>query len=610
MKPSQTPQQVAAAAPSTIAATLAAYRNGSSSPGKTVASLLAQIEQADRDEVWISRVPANQLKQQAAALDLMWQIKGEAVLESMPLFGIPFAVKDNIDVAGMPTTAACPEFSRVAETSATVVQRLQAAGALLVGKTNLDQFATGLVGVRSPYGAVRNAIAPDYVSGGSSSGSAVAVALGQVMFALGTDTAGSGRIPAAFNHLVGLKPSRGLISTQGLVPACRTLDCISIFTHDVADAWHVLHSAAGYDTADAYSRKLPMLGLKRRGYRIAIPATTEFYGDLAAQDAWDRTLTRIAELPGVTLARIPFAPFADAARLLYQGPWVAERRAALGDFFVEQPQAVHPVVREITAQAADYDAVAAFQGQYRLADLRRQAEQLLEGADLMLVPTTTGMPTIADVQADPVRRNSQLGYYTNFVNLMDMSALAIPGLWRSDGLPAGVTLIGPAGADHLLAEAGARLQQQLGGAAQADAIASAPLPFTEETIRLCVVGAHLSGQPLNWQLLEAGARRLASTRTAPRYRLYALANSAPPKPGLARTEGADGVAIAVEVWEMPLRHFGAFVAAIPAPLGIGTVELEDGSSVKGFICEPAGIASATDITRHGGWVNYLNSLHR
>lgn len=377
MKPAHIPQQVAA--PVTIASTLAAYRNGSSTPGKTVASLLALIEQADREEVWISRVPAKQLKQQAAALDLMWQIKGETVLESMPLFGIPFAVKDNIDVAGMPTTAACPEFSRVAETSATVVQRLQAAGALLVGKTNLDQFATGLVGVRSPYGAVRNAIAPDYVSGGSSSGSAVAVALGQVMFALGTDTAGSGRIPAAFNHLVGLKPSRGLISAQGLVPACRTLDCISIFAHDVADAWHVLHSAAGYDAADAYARKLPMLGLKRRGYRIAIPAATEFYGDLAAQDAWDRTLARIAELPGVTLARIPFAPFADAARLLYQGPWVAERRAALGDFFVKQPQAVHPVVREITAQAADYDAVAAFQGQYRLAELRRQAEQLLEG---------------------------------------------------------------------------------------------------------------------------------------------------------------------------------------------------------------------------------------
>jgi len=606
MNPSQTPQSPSPSA--TIATTLAAYRDGSSTPGKVVASLLAQIDGAGRDEVWISRVPAKQLKQQAAALDLMWQIKGEAVLESMPLFGISFAVKDNIDVAGMPTTAACPEFGRVAETSATVVQRLQAAGALLVGKTNLDQFATGLVGVRSPYGAVRNAIAPDYVSGGSSSGSAVAVALGQVMFALGTDTAGSGRIPAAFNHLVGLKPSRGLISTQGLVPACRTLDCISIFTHDVADAWHVLRSAAGYDPADGYSRKLAMLGLKRRGYRIAIPAATEFYGDLAAQDAWERTLARIAELPGVTLTPISFAPFADAARLLYQGPWVAERRAALGDFFVEQPQAVHPVVREITAQAADYDAVAAFQGQYRLAELRRHAEQLLEGCDLMLVPTTTGLPTIAEVQADPIRRNSQLGYYTNFVNLMDMSALAIPGLWRRDGLPAGVTLIGPAGADHLLAEAAARCQQQLGGAAQADAIAATPLPFTEATIRLSVVGAHLSGQPLNWQLLEAGARRLASTRTAPRYRLYALAQSTPPKPGLARTAGEDGAAIAVEVWEMPLRQFGAFVAAIPAPLGIGTVELEDGSSVKGFICEPAGIASATDITRHGGWVNYLDSL--
>ena len=604
------PSATEATAPITIAATLAAYREGRSTPGKTVAELLARIDSAGRAEVWISRVPAKQLRQQAAALDLMWQIKGEAVLESMPLFGIPFAVKDNIDVAEMTTTGACPEFGRLASESATVVQRLQAAGALLVGKTNLDQFATGLVGVRSPYGAVRNAINPDYVSGGSSSGSAVAVALGQVMFSLGTDTAGSGRVPAAFNHLVGLKPTKGLISARGLVPACRTLDCISIFAHDVADAWHVLHSAAGFDAEDGYSRRPAMLGVKRRGYRIAIPDHCEFYGDTVAQEAWERSLAQIATLPGVTLARIAYAPFSDAAQLLYQGPWVGERRAALGDFFVENPQAIHPVVRQITAQADQYDAVDAFNAQYRLADLRREAENLLEGSDLMLVPTTTTFPTIAEVEADPVVRNSQLGYYTNFVNLMDMAALAIPGVWRRDGLPAGVTLIGPAGSDHLLAEAGARLQQQLGGAAQAqaDAIAAAPLPFNESTIKVCVVGAHLSGQPLNWQLLEAGARRVAVTRTAACYRLYALADTTPPKPGLARTE-SEGAAIAVEVWEMPLRQFGGFVAAIPAPLGIGTVELADGSSVKGFICEPAGIAGATDITHHGGWVDYLNSLH-
>ncbi|NUU01072.1 allophanate hydrolase [Herbaspirillum robiniae] len=598
----------AAVEPLTIGSLLAAYRSGAVTPGKMAADLLARIDAAGRDEVWISRVPAKQLKQQAAALDLMLQIKGEAVFETMPLFGIPFAVKDNIDVADMPTTGACAEFSHVAPASATVVQRLQAAGALLVGKTNLDQFATGLVGVRSPYGAVRNAIKPEYVSGGSSSGSAVAVALGQVLFSLGTDTAGSGRVPAAFNHLVGLKPTRGLISAHGLFPACRTLDCISIFAHDVADAWRVLQSAAGYDDADAYSRKPAMLGVKRRGYRIAVPDAPEFYGDAAARDAYERTLSQIAAMPGVTLKKIPFDAFTDAAQLLYQGPWVGERRAALGEFFTHHGADMDPVVRQITAQADNYDAVDAFNAQYRLADLRREAETLLEGSDLLLVPTTTTFPTIAEVQADPVVRNSQLGYYTNFVNLMDMAALAIPGAWRGDGLPAGVTLIGPAGSDHLLAEAGAQFQRVLGGAAQADAIAAAPLPFNEATVQVCVVGAHLSGQPLNWQLLEAGARRMAVTSTAARYRLYALAGTTPPKPGLARTADGDGAAITVEVWEMPLRQFGGFVAAIPAPLGIGTVELADGRAVKGFICEPAGIAGAADITHHGGWAAYLASL--
>lgn len=591
----------------TIADLLASYRTGSLTPGKLISDLLTQIEQSDRSEVWISRVPAKTLKQQAAALDLMLQIKGEAVFESLPLFGIPFAVKDNIDVVDLPTTAACPEFSHLPQVSATVVARLQQAGALLVGKTNLDQFATGLVGVRSPYGAVRNALRPEYVSGGSSSGSAVAVALGQVLFSLGTDTAGSGRVPAAFNNLVGLKPTRGLLSSSGMFPACRTLDCISIFAHDVADAWRVLQSAAGFDATDAYSRSPVMLGVKRRGYRIAVPKKPEFYGDDNARLAFEQALEKVSAIPGVSIVKIPFEPFADAAQLLYQGPWVAERRAALGDFFDKHADAMHPVVREITAQAANFDATDAFNGQYRLAELRREAETLLQDTDLLLVPTTTTMPTIAAVEADPVVRNSQLGYYTNFVNLMDMAALAIPAVWRKDGLPAGITLIGPAGSDHLLAEAGAQFQQVLGGATQADAVAAAPLPFNEPTVKVGVVGAHLNGQPLNWQLLEAGARLYLSTTTSKNYRLYALANTTPAKPGLVRTNDSDseGAAIITEIWEMPLRNFGGFVAAIPAPLGIGTMELADGSSVKGFICEPAALTNARDITGYGGWAAYL-----
>jgi allophanate hydrolase len=592
----------------TIADLLASYRSGRLSVSKMVAELLEQIEQSDRSEVWISRVAAKTVKQQAAALDLNRQIKGESVFETLPLFGIPFAVKDNIDAADMATTAACPELSFIPAASATVVARLQQAGAILIGKTNLDQFATGLVGVRSPYGAVRNALRPEYVSGGSSSGSAVAVALGQVAFSLGTDTAGSGRVPAGFNHLVGLKPTRGLLSGKGVFPACKTLDCISIFAHDVADAWRVLQTAAAFDADDAYSRSPAMLGVKRRGYRIAVPQVPEFFGDEAAREAYEKALEVIAALPGVTLSKIPYQPFADAAQLLYQGPWVAERRAAMGDFFETHGAAVHPVVMEITAQAANYDAVDAFNGQYRMAELRREVETLLSGSDLMLVPTTPTMPTIAEVEADPIVRNSQLGYYTNFVNLMDMAALAIPAVWRNDGLPAGLTLIGPAGADHLLAEAGARFQEALGGAPQADSIAAAPLPFNEATIKVAVVGAHLSGQPLNWQLLEAGARLHARTTTSKDYRLYALANTTPPKPGLARVAAnGEGAAIVLEVWEMPLRNFGGFVAGIPAPLGIGTLELIDGSSVKGFICEPAALETARDITGYGGWCAYLET---
>ncbi|MRT30932.1 allophanate hydrolase [Herbaspirillum sp. CAH-3] len=584
----------------------ASYAARQITPSEAIDASRAAIESSERGEVWISRIARDVLMRQSAVLDAMLREEGEAVFRKMPLFGIPFAVKDNIDVAGIPTTAACPDYARIAESTAFAVARLQQAGAVLMGKTNLDQFATGLVGVRSPYGAVRNAFKPEHVSGGSSSGSATAVALGQVLFSLGTDTAGSGRIPAAFNHLVGLKPTRGLISAGGVVPACRTLDCVSIFANDVGDAWRIAQTAAGYDPADGYSRTPPMLGVKCGGYRIAVPEHPEFYGDRRAQRAFEQSLKTIGELPGVSLHPVPFPLFAEVAQLLYQGPWVAERRAAVGDFFAPHADRMDPVVRSILGQSDRFNAVDAFNAQYRLADLRRRAEHLLKDVDFMLTPTAPTFPTIDAVRADPVALNSQLGYYTNFVNLLDMAALAIPAHWREDGLPAGVTLIGPAGSDHRLAHAGARLQEAFGGKAQADVIAAEPLPFNEATVKLAVAGAHLHGQPLNWQLLEAGGRLLAATSTSPEYRLYALAACEPPKPGLARV-ATGGAAIAVEVWELPLRNFGAVVAAVPAPLGIGSLMLQNGECVKGFICEPAGLEGALDITLHGGWRAYLHA---
>lgn len=579
----------------------ASYASGALTPSAVLKQVFERIENSNRPEIWISQGDQAHLHSQVQALDAALAAEGAAVLQRMPLFGVPFAVKDNIDVAGMPTTAACPEFAFTPERSATVVELLQAAGAILIGKTNLDQFATGLVGVRSPYGAVRNGKFPDYVSGGSSSGSGVAVALGLVCFSLGTDTAGSGRVPAGLNGIVGLKPTRGLISTRGVLPACRTLDCVSVFAHTVSDAWSVLKVAGAYDAEDGYSREVSMLGAQTRRYRIAIPEHCEFYGDTQAQAAFEQTLARLSALPQVEIGRIDYTPFAQAASLLYQGPWVAERLAAVGAFFAEHQADMDPTVAGIIAQGANYDAVATFNATYQLADLRRAAETQLQGYDLMLVPTTATMPTIAAVQADPVRLNSQLGYYTNFVNFFDMAALSVPAESRADGMPAGVTLIGPCGADHALAVAAQALLPQ---AADRERVAFDPLPFHEPTVKLAVVGAHLEGQPLNWQLLERGARKLSTTVSSEHYALYTLPNTTPPKPGLARvTEG--GRAIALEVWELPLRRFGEFVAEVPAPLAIGSVELESGEWVKGFVCEPAALQGASDISHMGGWLAYL-----
>ncbi|WP_407639110.1 allophanate hydrolase [Caballeronia mineralivorans] len=595
-----------------VAALLAAYAERRRSPLTVIDAIFKRIRAVDRPEVWTLRLPEDAVRSRARALEDKLAKEGDAVFERMPLFSVPFAVKDNVDVAGLPTTAACKPFSYTPSVSAFAVQRLLDAGAILIGKTNLDQFATGLVGTRSPYGAVRQVKFPGHVSGGSSSGSAVAVAAGCVAFSLGTDTAGSGRVPAGFNGLVGLKPSLGLVSKRGVVPACRSLDTLSIFAHDVADAWHVLAQMAKFDALDAYSRKLPALGAIASAVSIGVPAELEFFGDTAAQHAFLATLDTLSTELHVTLHDIDFAPFKRVSALLYDGPWVAERRAALGTFFETNSADIDATVASVIGRADRFSAVDAFNGQYALAELKREVERCFDTIDVLIVPTAPTQPLIADVQANPIERNSELGYYTNFVNLLDLCALAVPGLHRSDGLPAGVTLIAPSGADHRLAVLGARIQALFNDKTNPSPDLQ-PLPFQEPSVALAVVGAHLRGQPLNRQLLEAGARFTEATHTAPGYRLFALANTSPPKPGLVRTTDGDGAAIAVEVWELPLRTFGKFVMDVPSPMGIGTVALSDGRVVKGFICEPSAVSAesgAQDITAFGGWIAYLDSLQK
>ena len=527
------------------------------------------------------------------------------VAPGLPLAGVPFAVKDNIDVAGLPTTAGCPAYSYVPERTAPVVQRLLDAGAILIGKTNLDQFATGLVGVRSPYGACSNVFDSRYISGGSSSGSAVAVAKGLVAFALGTDTAGSGRVPAAFNDIVGLKPTRGLLSTTGVVPACRSLDCVSIFAGSAAGAERVWRVAQGFDAADPFSRTAdPGAGAApwlRGAFRFGVPRDEDlaFFGDDESPRLFRTAIARL-EAAGGTRVIVDFAPFRDAAALLYSGPWVAERYAAVGEFAESHVDEVHPVVGSIIRRAAATSAADAYRGLYRLEALKRAAAPTWAGIDVMLVPTAGTIYTKEAVEADPVQLNTNLGYYTNFVNLMDLAAVAMPAGFRRDGLPFGVSLVGPAFSDAALLALASRFA---GDSAQTSGDAPG-------CIHVAVVGAHLSGQPLNHQLTDRGARLVQSCRTSPEYRFYALANTSPPKPGLVREPGFEGPGIAIEVWAVPSQHFGSFVAGVPPPLGIGSIQLDTGEWVKGFICEPAGIAGAAEITEFGGWGRYLMATTR
>jgi len=590
----------------------AKLQNNALSTSTIARDVLAALNTGDRHHAWIHRLP------DAAVLERARQLEADPAARNLPLYGIPFAVKDNIDAAGLPTTAACPAFAYTAAKHAPVVQRLLEAGAILIGKTNLDQFATGLVGARSPYGAGRNTFNPDYVSGGSSSGSAIVVALNLVSFALGTDTAGSGRIPAGFNNIVGLKPTRGLLSSRGMVPACRSLDCVSIFAASTADAWHVFETARGFDEADPYSRKTrPSLHLPADGFRCGVPRNDqlEFCGDAESERLYNAALAGIAASGG-TLVEIDYEPLRETAALLYQGPWLAERLAAIGDFYSDHAADMLPVTREIIGAATRFSAAECYAAQYRLEALRRAAAAEFAKIDVLAVPTAPTIYTIAQVEAEPLKLNSNLGYYTNFVNLLDLAAVAVPAGLRNDGLPNGLTLIAPAHSEPLLCELGDRLHQATGlpiGATSFVLPKTPPNwhdPAGDAMVRIAVVGAHLSGMPLNHQLLERGAVLESTVRTAPNYQLYLLPDSKPAKPGLVRCGDGAGHCIEVEIWRMPVEHYGSFVAAIPPPLGIGTLQLFCGGTVQGFVCDPTAIGGAPDISAHGGWRKFIESTRR
>lgn len=596
-----------------IAALRAQYLNGALTPSALVEKLHAQMlaEDAARDRhIWIRRLSLDELLVHAKALE------GRDP-HSLPLYGIPFAIKDNIDLSGIPTTAGCPEFAYTPEQSASVVQRLVDAGAIPVGKTNLDQFATGLVGVRSPYGACQNAINPDYVSGGSSSGSAVAVALGLASFSLGTDTAGSGRVPAAFNNLIGLKPSCGRLSATGVVPACRTLDTISVFALTASDAAVVLSVAEGEDPADPYSRTMPLAGYNfgtAAAFRFGVPRNEdlEFYGNPDGPGQFAQAVEQLCALGG-TPVEVDLTPFRAVAQLLYEGPWVAERYAAIRSFIEKNPAALHPVTRAITEKGIQFTAPDTFEAFYQLKALERKTISAWDSIDCLVTPTACSPYTIAAVEADPIRLNSNLGHYTNFVNLLDLSAIAVPAGFMPGGMPFGVTLVARCGQDFPLLSLAARLHGQTVSTVGATSHAphrAAGLPdaahFPSGQLQVAVCGAHLKGLPLNGQLTQRGARLVRSVRSAPFYKLYALPGGPPLRPGMLRV-AQGGAAIELEVWEMPASAFGSFVAGIPAPLGIGTLQLEDGSQVQGFICEAHATLDAQDITHHGGWRSFLSA---
>jgi allophanate hydrolase len=578
------------------------YKSGAATPADVIAAVYDRMSGEPPAPVWVSIVPREK------ALARARKLERDPVGAVLPLYGIPFAINDNIDLAGLPTTAACPAYAYPPARSAAVVQALVDAGALPVGKTNMDQFAAGLTGTRSPHGACSSVFDAAYISGGSSSGSAVAVASGLASFALGTDTMGSGRVPAAFNGLVGLKPTRGALSGHGVVPGCRTLDCISIFSLTCDDAHTVWSAARGFDPEDGFSRT-PRPGDEAApwlagGFSFGVPPASqlEFFGDDAAAALYAQSVERMEALGGRRI-EIDFSVFRAAGDLLEAGPWVAERYAAIRRFMDSYAEQMNPVVRGIIEGARRHSAVDTFAAEYQLRDLRRAAETQWESMDVLLLPTTGTIYTHKALARAPVQLDANLGYYTRFVNLLDLAAVAVPAGVRASGLPFGVSLIGPAFSEEALlslADRFHRAQTPVPG----DALDLAACP--PGCIAVAVVGAHLSGQPLNHELTDRRAQLVKTCRTASGYRLYAMEGAGPPKAGLVRDRRFDGPGIEVEVWAMPEDLFGSFVAAMHGPLGIGDAVLDDGSTVKSFMCEPCALSGATEITRFCGWRHYLS----
>ncbi len=563
-------------------------------PVEAAEAALAADQKHNDPAIWITRLPDDVVLAQARRLEN----EGPC---GRPLWGVPFAVKDNIDVAGLPTTAACPGFAYTAATTAPAVQRLLDAGALLLGKTNLDQFATGLVGTRSPYGTPRNLFDPARVPGGSSSGSGCAVAAGIVPFTIGTDTAGSGRVPAAFGNIVGLKPTVGSVPTRGVVPACRSVDTVSVFACTVDTAMAVQRVMAGYDPDDIYSRRPPFPHLRRGApsphARVAMADVVELCNDETFEQYQAAAHHLGAEI-------VDIAPFLEIARLLYDGPWIAERTAALRSVIEEQADILFPVTRDILQSGFTRHSVDAFDAFHRLAATKRVAERLFQTYDALLLPTAPFCPTLAAVQADPIGLNKHLGTFTNFVNICDLAGFAVPAGFGANGLPVGVTLLGPAWSEGRLAGIADALHRAFAATAGATGRslppAAEPDPLAPDETALFCIGAHMGGLKLNHQVTDLGGRFLRAEPTAPNYRLYALGN----RPGMLRAP--DGAAIAGEVWALPTASIGTLLAQVPPPLGFGMVALQDGPCL-GFIAETAGVADAPDITRFGGWRAWLQA---
>ncbi len=594
--------------PLNISNLLDSYKTRAFTPQQLVEALLEKNASLTENPIWITCLTIKQIQ---PYLD---RLSGRSV-EELPLFGIPFAIKDNIDLTGVPTTAACPDYAYIPEKSAFVVERLISAGAIPLGKTNMDQFASGLVGPRSPFGVTKNCFDPRYISGGSSSGSAAAVASGLVSFSLGTDTAGSGRVPAALNNLIGVKPTLGTLSCTGVVPACRTLDCVSIFALNIDDGEKLHRLLAHYDGEDSYARRQQCRVPQKfdNEFIVAVPREDQllFFGDHNYPDLFNLFVENLTSI-GATVKTVDFSPFIECAQLLYDGPWLAERYAALSEFLATSVDSFNAVTRAIIEPANKLTAVDAFRAEYRRMALKRQVDDLMQSVDYMVTPTVGGAVTQDEVNADPIGLNTQLGYYTNFMNLLDLSALAIPAGFSHQGLPFGVTLIGKAFDDLMLCQ---RARQILSVTPQRQGATDCVWREHQQSnsdsvargyVNIAVCGAHLSGMPLNSQLTERKAILLEKTKTAPCYSLYALAGGPPYRPGLIK-QPTGGAAIEVEVWQMPTEHVGSFIQGIPAPLGIGSVELADRRSVNGFICEGYAIGTAEDITHLGSWRNFKHN---